>query len=208
MSYPQIKFGTFTTTSGPALVNVDLGFIPDYFFCYEADATAAEKVKLVYLATAGTGTGWRSKTLVDTGSTGGATEQYVASSFITEWTQTRTVTPGPWTASTVYAVGDYIHPVTYLGTNPAFSYFQAGTQFYYKCTTAGTSSSSTEPTWPVTLGGVSASDNGVYWTAVPYGGTGTSFVPSELAVQGVGVTVPAAELKASTAYHYLAMKGN
>ena len=207
MSYPQIKYGTFTTTSGPAAVNVDLGFIPDEFICLEADATAAEKVRLTYMATAGTGTGWRGTTILDNGTATIYSERYVSSSFITEWTQTKTVTPGPWTASTAYVVGDVVHPVTYLGTNPAFSYFQAGTQFYYKCTTAGTSSGSTEPTWPTTLAGVSASDNGVYWTAIAFGGTSTSFTPATLAVQGVGVTIPSAELKASTVYHYKACKG-
>ena len=208
MSYPQIKYGTFTTAGSLVDIHVDLGFIPDEFVCFEADATADEKVKLTYMATAGTGTGWRTRSLVDTGSTGHYTEQYASSSFITEWTQTKTVTPGPWTASTVYAVGDVVHPVSYIGSNPALSYFQAGTQFYYKCTTAGTSASVTEPTWPVVLGGVSASDNGVYWTAIAYGGSGTSFTPAVLEVQGIGVTIPSAELKASTVYHYKALKGN
>jgi hypothetical protein len=207
MSYPQIKYGTFTTTNGPAAVNVDLGFDPDEFVCYEADATAGEQVRLVYLATAGTGKGWTAKTILDNGTSTIYSEQYVASSHIATWTQTKSVTPSRWTASTAYVVGDVVHPVTYLGSNPAFSYFQAGTQFYYKCTTAGTSDSSTEPTWPVVLAGVSASDNGVYWTAIALGGTSTTVTPTVVSVQGVGVTVPSSLLKASTVYHYKACKG-
>ena len=203
---PQFKYGTFTTTSGPAAVNVDLGFIPDEFECFEADATAAEQVFLKFLLTAGTGKGWTGRNLVDSATTGNSSLIYVASSHIATWLQDNTVTPGPWKASTAYVVGDVVHPVSYVGTNPAFSYFQAGTQFYYKCSTAGTSASVTEPTWPVVLAGVSASDNGVYWTAIPFGGTSLSFTPSGLVTQGTGVTIPSSLLKASTTYHYKAVK--
>lgn len=56
---------------------------------------------------------------------------------------------GYWAASTVYALNDYVLPVT---PNARL----------YKCTTAGTSGAS-QPTWPITDGGTVA-DGTVTWT--------------------------------------------
>jgi len=107
---PQFKYGTFTTTSGPAAVNVDLGFIPDEFEAWECDASANEQIFLKFLLTAGSGKGWTGKVVVDTGTYAASSLTYVASSHIATWLQDNTVTPGPWKASTVYAVGDVVHP--------------------------------------------------------------------------------------------------
>ncbi len=48
-----------------------------------------------------------------------------------------------WVAATAYVVGDYVRP-TSLSTF---------TGYVYKCTIAGTSHATTEPTWPTTIGG-------------------------------------------------------
>lgn len=56
---------------------------------------------------------------------------------------------GKWTASTAYALNDYVMPNTTNGR-------------IYKCTTAGTSAA-TEPTWPTTAGGT-VTDGTAVWT--------------------------------------------
>ncbi len=57
-----------------------------------------------------------------------------------------------WEAATVYAEDDYVRPVS----------LSTFTGLVYKCTTAGTSDSSTEPTWPTTAEDT-VNDNGVIW---------------------------------------------
>lgn len=61
------------------------------------------------------------------------------------------LTAAVWTASTTYALGDYV--VTASSNNNGR---------LYKCTTAGTSGASA-PTWPTTDGGT-VTDNTVVWT--------------------------------------------
>lgn len=56
----------------------------------------------------------------------------------------------PWGAAKSYIVGEVISPVTPNG-------------HLYRCTVAGTSHASTEPTWPTTDGGT-VTDNGITWT--------------------------------------------
>lgn len=54
-----------------------------------------------------------------------------------------------WVAATAYAVGDIVKPTTGTGLH------------YYRCTVAGTSHASTEPTWPTN--GSTVSDGTVTW---------------------------------------------
>lgn len=65
-----------------------------------------------------------------------------------------TLTPadieGKWTVNTAYILGYIIEPTSSNG-------------YIYKCTTAGTTAASTEPTWPTTLGGTVV-DNTAIWT--------------------------------------------
>lgn len=58
--------------------------------------------------------------------------------------------PTTWAATTAYTLGDVVKPTTYASHS-------------YKCTTAGTSHASTEPTWGTTNGGTTT-DNTVTWT--------------------------------------------
>ncbi|KWT81143.1 hypothetical protein [Candidatus Magnetominusculus xianensis] len=59
------------------------------------------------------------------------------------------VTPAPWSAATVYALGDYAKPTT-------------PNAYRYECTTPGTSDS-TEPVWPTTVG-QTVTDGTAVWT--------------------------------------------
>ena len=58
--------------------------------------------------------------------------------------------PETWAAATTYVLGDIVKPTTYAS-------------HAYKCTTAGTSHASTQPTWGTTNGGTTT-DNTVTWT--------------------------------------------
>ena len=58
--------------------------------------------------------------------------------------------PETWAVGTAYALGDVVKPTTYASHS-------------YKCTTAGTSHATTEPTWGITNGGTTT-DNTVTWT--------------------------------------------
>jgi hypothetical protein len=60
--------------------------------------------------------------------------------------------PTTWVAATPYAVGAIMKPTTYAS-------------HAYKCTTAGTSAASVEPTWNTTNGGTTADGTGtLVWT--------------------------------------------
>jgi len=60
-----------------------------------------------------------------------------------------------WVANTAYTVNEYVQP-----TSPNYN-------FAYKCTTAGTSHATTEPTWPTSAGGT-VTDGTAVWTAVAF----------------------------------------
>lgn len=58
--------------------------------------------------------------------------------------------PETWVAATTYTLGDVVKPTSYASHS-------------YKCTTAGISHATTQPTWGTTNGGTTA-DNTVTWT--------------------------------------------
>lgn len=63
-----------------------------------------------------------------------------------------------WVKNTAYSIGDYARPTT----------LAKFTGYIYICTTAGTSHTSTEPTWPTTVGGTVADGSGaLVWTCQP-----------------------------------------
>lgn len=66
-------------------------------------------------------------------------------------TLTPTDTLADWATATAYSLDDLVEPTTPNG-------------YVYKCTTAGTSHASTEPTWPTSGIGTTVSDGTVVWT--------------------------------------------
>lgn len=68
-------------------------------------------------------------------------------------TLTPTDTLDDWAVATAYALGDLVEPTTPNGK-------------VYKCTTAGTSHATTQPTWPTVGVGTTVADNTVVWTFV------------------------------------------
>jgi len=192
----KLVYGSFTTTSGPAAVNLNLGFLPDEFRAYCADDTTGDLEMLLYLATAAAGAGWKETIIADSGTTGSKSMDYVSSSFITAYNPGNTNAPAIWKPSTAYNVGDVV-----IARAP----LSAPLTLAFQCTTAGTSGS-TEPVWPTAVAGVSPSDNGTYWTAIAYGGSSTSFTPTAAVSGPQGVSIPAGILKASVTYHYVAAR--
>jgi hypothetical protein len=71
------------------------------------------------------------------------------------------VTRSIWVKNTAYAVGNVVTPTTLTG-------------YQYRCTIAGTSHASTEPTWGTALG-VTQTDGGVTWEMD--GNTGDEYTP-------------------------------
>lgn len=59
-----------------------------------------------------------------------------------------------WTAATVYALGDHVVATSGLAT------------LVFKCTTAGTSHATTEPTWDTTVGNTTNDESPLVWTTM------------------------------------------
>jgi hypothetical protein len=59
--------------------------------------------------------------------------------------------PETWTANTPYTIGDIVKPTSYAS-------------HCYKCTTAGTSHATDEPTWGTTNGGTTTDSGTLVWT--------------------------------------------
>ncbi len=79
-----------------------------------------------------------------------------------------------WTANTVYALGDTLEPTSPNGK-------------VYKCTTAGTSDMTTEPTWPTVTIGSTVVDNSVVWTLL-----GPKHAPTEIKLASSSGALPGA----------------
>ena len=90
------------------------------------------------------------------GSGGGNTTdrklQAVSDPGVDDITVTPTYILPEWDNSTVYTLGQCVEPTTPNG-------------YRYRCTTAGTSHASVEPTWPTTVGST-VTDGTVVWTMV------------------------------------------
>lgn len=110
-------------------------------------------------------------------------------------------TPSEWAANTAYALGAFVEPVTPNG-------------FRYECTTAGTSHSTTEPTWGATptVGGTVSDDGTLVWTCrkltytltTDYTVSTTAGITHIIPTSGAGITASQA-LK--VAYDYTAYSG-
>lgn len=78
--------------------------------------------------------------------------QAVSDPGVDDITVTPTYILPEWVDTTAYSLGDCVEPVTPNG-------------YRYRCTTAGTSHATTEPTWPTTVGST-VTDGTVVWTMV------------------------------------------
>lgn len=76
--------------------------------------------------------------------------QAASSPGVASITLTPTYILPQWTANTVYIVGDKIEPITPNG-------------YVYRCTTAGTSHATTEPTFPTVTIGTTVTDGTAVW---------------------------------------------
>lgn len=187
MNQFKMKTGTFTGSS--AAVALDLGFVPDFFLWWMNEAIAAANIaKGVWNRDMTDGDAQVSKAIVDNGTTTTIDEEFETTNGITKLDTTKQV-PDVWKASTVYAVGDEVHPTTNNG-------------YYYKCSTAGTSHT-TEPTWGTTVGGTTSEGGGtVVWTCYKQGD-----LPVER-TKVQGLTIGTGCMTNAKVYGYLALRGN
>lgn len=154
----KIKVGHFEPDG--QLINLPLGFIPDYFFMAEIGATnpllyhwwraqetdEASASRQGILDTAG------AKTLIGSGDGITAYNTGTQAPTINEWTTSRATAA---TARTATQAGTYIKPTV---SNAA------DRSAIFECVTAGTGSG-TEPTWPDAVG-ENVTDNSVVWQRV------------------------------------------
>src|SRR5208337_4158781 len=129
MALPEIVYGSFTTTNGPAAVNVALGFLPDEFQCWIADDTGSDIAMLLYLASAGSGKGWGQYIITDSGTTGLHSMDYASANFITTYNQSFTESINIWQPSTAYAVGAVVQQRA-----PQTGTFGASPTLLFQCT--------------------------------------------------------------------------
>lgn len=187
MNQFKMKVGTFTGAA--AALNLDLGFIPDSFRWRMGEAIAATNVA---------GGEWDSGetdahanvdiAIVDNGTATQVDKTYITSNGITKLDVVKKA-PDIWKLSTVYAVGDIVHPTVNNG-------------YYYKCTTAGTSHSS-EPTWLTVVGGTTSEGGGtVVWTCYKQGDLPVSRGKQQ------GVTIGTGCMTNAKVYRYVALRGN
>jgi hypothetical protein len=190
MSNPlYIATGSFTAASSAAAVNVNCGFVPDYVKLINVAATARQIATVEWFrGSMGEAAYLKETIVVDSGSTGDKSLEYVSSSGLTKL-DTYVAKPTCWKPATAYAVGDIVHPTTLNG-------------YYYKCSVAGTSNATyaLEPTWGTTVGGNTTETITIYW--VCYKETDLPVMRTPLK----GFTVPAALQINSTVCHWLAMR--
>jgi phage tail sheath gpL-like len=102
-----------------------------------------------------------------------------------------------WALTTAYLVGDCVIPKA------------SPNGLYFKCTTPGTSSNTTEPTWPTTVG-QTVTDGTVTWTC--WGSTATGNVPTTAVflgnATGLETYTNLLNTLASQTYHRIALAAN
>jgi hypothetical protein len=186
--FPQSKIvaGYFTAAGTPVVVNVDLGFIPDYVKLVGEGAAAADISIIEWF---GEDTKALKHTVIaDNGATGSKNQEWITSGGPSK-IDSAVQFPKRWTASTAWVVGDVVAPTTLNG-------------YFYRCSSAGTGGAS-EPTWGTTVGG-NTTDSGATFVCVAQGDEDYSKVRI---VRRQGFSVPAALQKASTKIHFLAIRG-
>lgn len=185
----EMKFASGTFTGAAAAVDIDLGFIPDYFRWWMNEAVADTNI-----ANGEWGRGMAAATAHITQGidAGGAvvTPDFVAANGITVLNTTIQV-PDIWQASTVYAVGDVVRPATNNGC-------------FYVCTTAGTSAAAEANSLSSSTVGATCVDatDTLVWTVHLQ----VDFPVERTKVQGV--TVGTSCMTNGKAYRYVAIRGN
>ncbi len=89
-----------------------------------------------------------------------------------------------WAVATAYVVGDKVQPI-------------GGNGFVYKCTVAGTSNASTEPTWPVITLGTTVTDGTCTWE-LNSAHHATTEIKLALSSGALGAATPGAALSVAT----------
>jgi hypothetical protein len=181
----MFRTGSFTATSGPAATYIELGWVPDVVTVINVATVAGQVGQVIWhRGTMGEGV-CMTQVVRDCASTG-LTMTWAASGGLTS-TNTNVKKPTCWVASTVYAVGDIVHPTTLNG-------------YFYKALTAGTSHSA-EPTWLIVPAGTTAEGGGaVTWTCYAQ-----ADLPVLVAAKK-GFTIPAAMQVASVACYWEARR--
>ena len=205
MSLPILQqFGQFTSSG--TLINLDMGFVPDYFLANAESSAALAVCQVEWFKTAGSG---NSLSSVGTG-----TLTYTAGTGIAIWQPAGSAAvPSRWTALTAYAVGQVVRPVGLTSTGVV-----AGVSNLplFKCTTAGTTAAA-EPTWPALIGGT-VTDGTVVWTQIDpktqnaaesemltgLTGVNPDGTTSSPAKTGLGITIPAALQTNGVVYDWFA----
>lgn len=156
----QIKVGHFEPDGG--LINLPLGFIPDYFTMHELGGGDAAVVQTIWFRAqesdeaSGEQEGWtNTEGTTDVLADAGGIKAYSTGSqtpTVTTWTK---AVGDAATAKTATAAGTYVKPsVASDGDRGSI----------FECVTAGTSSA-TEPTWP-TADGENVTDGTTVWKKV------------------------------------------
>jgi hypothetical protein len=186
----QMKFKNGTFTGAAAALNLNLGFIPDYFKWWMNESiSAADIAKGQWDSGMTDGDAQVSKAVADSGATGNIDEQFETTNGITKLDTTKQV-PEVWKASTVYAVGDVVRPTNNNG-------------YFYKCSTAGTSHTAEPASWGTTEGGTTSEGGGtVVWTCYKQ-----ADIPVER-TKVQGVTIGTGCMTNAKVYRYVAMRGN
>jgi hypothetical protein len=185
----QTKFKAGAISGTGAAIGLDLGFIPDYFRWWMNEATAAGGIASgEWDAGMADGKAMLDVVLADNGSTGNLSRTFEGTNGVSKL-DTSVKQPNVWKASTVYAVGDVVHPTTNNG-------------YYYKCKTAGTSHTA-EPTWLTVVGGDTSEGGGTcVWTCYKQGDLPV------LRGKKQGVTLGSACTTNGKAYRYIAIRGD
>ena len=162
MSLPTMRaYGQYTTAVSPIAINLDMGFIPDYFYAQAEAAVAIMEIQ--WFKTDNSGLGYCNLY----SNTGPASR--LAGTGVTIWQPAGSAAlPVRWTLSTGFVVGQIVHPVGLFSPGVSTNLIGGAPVIQnlplFQCTVAGTTGT-TEPTWPTVLGGTVV-DGGVTWTAI------------------------------------------
>ncbi|MDD3493454.1 MAG: hypothetical protein PHZ19_08180 [Candidatus Thermoplasmatota archaeon] len=184
----KIRTGKFTAAATPAQVDLNIGFVPWYFKMVGNVAAANDIAEVEWFRDMGDAKAKKQTIIVDNGTAAAKNTEFISSGGISAY-EKKALSPQPWAKNTAYKVGDVVHPTVLNG-------------YFYKCTAAGTSHATTEPTWPTTVGGT-VTDNTVTWTCIAMGDKENLAAVQQF--HTYGVSIPAGLQKASAEYFWIAI---